>query len=340
MTSAELNRALLARQWLLDRVEVSVPDAVEHLVGLQAQATSPPYYGLAARLKGFAHDDLSAPLESGGLVRMTLMRGTVHLVTRRDAAFLRPLIQPMIERHHRGQFGRRMGEITPAQIVAAVQRELATGPKTAREIARTLGGDEEALANAVRAYAPLVQLPPRGIWGKGGQPRYAPIAVDPDPDPAPDTLVLRYLRAFGPATVMDCQMWCGLTRLKAVFERLDLLRFGDHYDVPEGPRPDPDTPAPVRFLGEYDNVLLAHADRSRIIPPGFPWGGMLAHGRYVNTLLVDGMLRGTWWLEDDTLAIRPFGELPRDEVEAEARVTAAFAGARDVRFEPALPSPA
>jgi len=140
---------------------------------------------------------------------------------------------------------------------------------------------------------------------------------------------------------MDAQKWSGLTKLKPVFERLDLMRFaGALFDLPDAPRPDPDTPAPVRFLGEYDNVLLGHADRSRIIPPGFPWGDMLAHGRFVNNVLIDGMLRATWWLDDGVLAIRPFGTIPYDEVEAEARAMAAFAGADDVRFEPALPSSA
>ena len=177
-----------------------------------------------------------------------------------------------------------------------------------------------------------------GVWGKGGTARYGELPVALETDPSVDDLVLRYLRAFGPATVMDCQRWSGLTKLKPVFERLDLLRFeGGLFDLPDAPRPDPDTPAPVRLLGEYDNVLLGHADRSRIIPPGFPWGDMLAHGRFVNNVLIDGMLRATWWLEDGVLAIRPFGAIPYDEVEAEARDMAAFAGADDVRFEPALP---
>jgi hypothetical protein len=192
---------------------------------------------------------------------MTLMRATVHMVTPRDAAFLRPLMQPAIERNHNGAFGRRMGDVRVD--AARVLRLLRDGPRTAREVAREIGGDEEAVANAVRAY--------------------------------------------------------------------------DHYDLPDAPRPDPDTPAPVRFLGEYDNVLLGHADRTRIIPPDFPWGDMLAHGRFVNNVLIDGMLRATWWLEDGVLAIRPFGTIPYDEVEAEARAMAAFAGADDVRFEPALP---
>ncbi len=330
-----LNRALLARQWLLDRVEVPILDAVEHLVGLQAQATPPPYYGLWSRLRGFEAQTLGGLIEDGSLVRMTLLRATVHMVTPRDAAFLRPLMQPAIERNHKGAFGRRMGDV---QVDAArVLLLLRDGPRTAREVAREIGGDEEAVANAVRAYAPIIQVPPRGVLGKGGIARYAPLPVPLEIEPSVEALVTRYLRAFGPATVMDCQKWCGLTRLKPVFERLDLIRLGDHYDLPDAPRPDPDTPAPVRFLGEYDNVLLGHADRRRIIPPGFPWGDMLAHGRFVNNVLIDGMLRATWWLEDGVLAIRPFGAIPYDEVEAEAREMAAFAGADDVRFEPALP---
>ena len=331
-----LNRALLARQHLLERVDMPILDAVEHLVGLQAQATPPPYYGLAARLSGFDPDELGALLEGRKLVRMALMRGTVHMVTPRDAAFLRPLVQVVIERQHQGAFGRRMGGMTIDP--GTVSELLRDGPRTGRELARALGAeDEEAIANAVRAYLPLMQVPPRGVLGKGGRALlelFEPLQAAP----SLDDLVLRYLRAFGPATVMDAQKWCGLTKLKPVFERLELEELERGlFDVPDGPRPDPDTPAPVRFLGEYDNVLLGHADRSRIIPPGFPWGGMLAHGRYVNNLLVDGMLRATWWMEGDTLAIRPFGEIPRDEVEAEAL---GVMDVRDVRFEAPLPSAA
>jgi hypothetical protein len=169
--------------------------------------------------------------------------------------------------------------------------------------------------------------------------------------------VLRYLRSFGPASAMDAQSWSGLTRLGPVLERLRprLLTFRDErgrelFDLPDGPRPDPGERAPVRFLGEYDNVLLGHADRRRVIPEGFPRGAMLAHGRFVHNLLVDGMLRATWWIEREgrrhaTLAIRPFGELSagdRDEVAREAaRVVDLVAGelpGRDVRFEPAVGS--
>jgi hypothetical protein len=280
------------------------------------------------------------------------MRGTVHLVTPRDAALLRPLVQVAIERGHNGAFGRRMGGVEPASLSAAVPELLADGPLTAREIAtalveRGIGDDVEAIGNAVRTYVPLVQLPPRGVWGASGRARYATLSawtgLDVETAPSIDDVVLRYLGAFGPATVMDAQNWSGLTKLKPVFERLrpQLATFRDVagrelFDLPDAPRPEASVPAPVRFLGEYDNVLLGHADRTRIIPVDFPWKAMLAQGRYVNNLLVDGMLRATWWLEDDALAIRPFGPLEgREEVEAEAHAVIALMGEpRELRFEP------
>ena len=352
MNARELNRALLERQLLLRRADLPVASAVEHLLGLQAQAPLPPYLGLWSRLRGFDPDVLGRMLTEREVVRLTLMRGTVHLVTPRDAALLRPLVQVAIERGHNGAFGRRMGGAEPDAVAAAAREELEAGPLTARElanalVARGIGGDVEAIGNAVRAYVPLVQLPPRGVWGKGGRARYATLSawtgLDVEAEPSIDDVVLRYLGAFGPASVKDAQNWSGLTKLAAVFERLRprLVSFSDEggrelFDLPDAPRPDGSVPAPVRFLGEYDNVLLGHADRTRIIPRDFPWDAMLAHGRYVNNLLVDGMLRATWWLEDDALAIRPHGELDeRDEVEAEARAVIELLGvAREVRFEP------
>lgn len=358
-----LNRSLLERQLLLRRIDMPVPDAVEHLLGLQAQAPKPPYYGLWSRLGRFDPHELGRMLERREVVRLTLMRGTVHLVTVRDALVLRPLVQGVVERVHNGAFGRRMGGVDPRELAVAVRELLAAGPLTARELGRRLveggiGDDVEAIGNAARVYVPLVQVPPRGVWGAGGQARYAPLESwtgrEPAAEPSTDEVVLRYLRAFGPASVADMQSWSGLTRLKEVFERLrpQLMSFGDErrrelFDLPDAPRPDPDVPAPVRFLGEYDNVLLGHADRRRIIPEEFPWRAMLADGRFVNNLLVDGMLRATWWIEHErnraTLAIRPFRKLSkpdRDEVLAEARRILDFgapdAELRDVRLEPAF----
>jgi DNA glycosylase AlkZ-like len=297
-------------------------------------------------------------------VRLTLMRGTVHLVTVADALLLRPLMQIVAVRGHNGAFKRRMGGADVHELAAAVPELLAAAPLTGRElgralVARGIGDDAEAIGNAARVHVPLVQLPPRGVWGAGGQARYATLEAwtgrDVDDQPSIDSVVLRYLGAFGPASVMDMQNWSGLTRLKAAFERLRprLLTFRDEdgrelFDLPDAPRPDPAVPAPPRFLGEYDNVLLGHADRRRIIPEDFPWRAMLAPGRFVNNLLVDGVLRATWWVEREgtrgaTLAIRPFGELSptaHDEVQAEAErmidFVAAEAARREVRFEPAV----
>jgi hypothetical protein len=269
------------------------------------------------------------------------------------------LLQPVIERSHNGAFGRRMGGADLSKLATAVRELLADEPLPARELGRRLveqeiGNDAEAIGNAARVYVPLVQLPPRGVWGAGGQAKYATLESwtgrELDCQPPIDDVVLRYLAAFGPASVMDMQKWSGLTRLKDVFERLrpGLVTFRDEngtelFDLPDAPRPGPEVPAPVRLLGEYDNVLLGHADRRRIIPEDFPWPAMLADGRFVNNLLVDGMLRATWWIERDkrraTLSIRPFRRLSRadrDKVAAEAQRMIDFAAEdserRDVRF--------
>jgi hypothetical protein len=367
LSRRDLNRALLGRQLLLERERRPIAGVVELLLGLQAQAPMPPYYGLWSRLDGFDPHELGRMLTEGEVVRLKLMRGTVHLVTVRDALLLRPLIQGVIERGHNGAFGRRMGGADPSELAAVVRELLADEPLTARELARRLlergiGDDVEAIGNATSTYAALVQLPPRGVWGKGGHARYATLETwtgrSLDGEPSIDEVVLRYLGAFGPASVMDVQNWSGLTRLAPVLERLRarLVTFADEdgrelFDLPDAPRPSADAVAPVRLLGEYDNVLLGHADRRRIVPADFPSDEMRSFGRFVNNLLVDGMLRATWWLERDgrrhaTLAIRPFGALDaaeRDEVEAEASRMLEFAAAdattRTVRFEPPVKRP-
>jgi hypothetical protein len=302
-----LNRALLARQGLLERLDRSPVELIEHLVGLQAQLPNAPYVGLQARLGRFEPDDLASLLSSRAVVRLALMRSTVHLVTARDCLALRPVVAPVLERQLWGgsQWGRRIAGIDVAALVATGRALLDERPLTGPELAQRLrerfpSYDGESMANALRNLAPLVQLPPRGIWGIGGVATLAtaetwlgaPLAADTSPAP----LVLRYLAAFGPASVQDVQAWCGLTRLGAVVERLrpQLVCFQDEagrelFDLPEAPRPDPSTPAPVRFLPEYDNVLLSHADRTRIIAP--------EHRARVFTrgsLLVDGLVRGSW----------------------------------------------
>jgi hypothetical protein len=257
-----------------------------------------------------------------------------------------------------------MGGADPEELATVVLELLDGEALTARElgtllVARRIGADVEAIGNAARVYVPLVQVPPRGVWGAGGQAKYQPLEAWAgrrlEREPSIDEVVLRYLGAFGPASVMDVQNWSGLTKLKDVLERLrpQLVTFRDErgkelFDLPDAPRPDPDVPAPVRFLGEYDNLLLGHADRRRIIPEDFPWRAMLADGRFVNNLLVDGTLRATWWIEREgkrraTLAIRPFRKFTRAEraevaEEAERMIdfAAPDAGTRDARLEPAV----
>jgi Winged helix DNA-binding domain len=357
-----LNRALLERQHLLRRAEMPVHDMVEHLVGLQAQEIMPPYIGLWSRLEGFDPNELGRLLEEREVVRLWLMRGTIHLATVRDALAFKPLTQVVAERQHRGgHYGRRMGGADIEALLETARELLAEEPLGGRELGRRLvargfGDDPEAIGNAARTHLTLVQVTPRGVWGQRGQAKLATIESwtgrELEPEPSIEEFVLRYLRAFGPASVADVQNWSGLTRLKQVVERLRtrLVVFRDEsgrelFDLPDAPRADPDVPAPVRLLGEYDNLLLGHADRTRIIPADFPWAAMLAPGRFVSNLLIDGELRATWWIEREgkasaLLGIRPFGRLSkreREDVEAEAQRMVEFAAsdanARDVRFE-------
>ena len=344
-----LNRALLDRQLLLRRADLSVVGALEHLAGLQAQAPYAPYVGLWARLAQFRTEDLAAALETRAVVRIVVMRGTIHLVSARDALWMRPLMQPVIERGFLGAYGRRLAGVNRAELTAAGRALLEERPRTSKEVGTLLlerwpNSDADALGNAIRCYAPLVQVPPRGIWGKGGVAAHTTVESwlgrNLDRDPSPEMLVTHYLTAFGPASVADLQAWSGLSGLR---ETVDLMRprlraFRDDngtdlFDLADASRPDPDTPAPVRFVPEYDNLLLSHADRSRVIAPEhrdplFTKGGFL----------VDGFLAGAWKRSRGTLHVEPFVRLAtadRDAVEEEGRRLLEFAAgeaAGDVRL--------
>jgi hypothetical protein len=329
-----LNRALLARQLLLERQPLDLEAAIEHLVGLQAQAPLAPYVGLWSRLEGFRAETLSAAILERRAVRASLMRSTVHLVTARDALTLRPLVQPVLGRGFRASpFGQRVSEVDLEPILAAGKALLDERPRTRAELAPLLVErwpeiNPDSLVYAVSYLVPLVQVPPRGVWGASGPPRWGTMEAwlgrPLDSDPSPDEMVMRYLAAFGPATVMDIQSWSGLTRLREVVERLRPRletfrddRGGELFDRPEAPRPDPDTPAPARFLPEYDNVLLGHADRTRIIPAGRRIPLPPGNGAAMGTVLLDGMFRGTWRITRDgtrsTLAIDPFEPVSASE---------------------------
>jgi hypothetical protein len=329
-----LNRATLDRQLLLRRSPLSVTAAVEHLLGLQAQNVKPPYYALAARLDGFRPERLSAAMGAREVVRIVTMRSTIHTHTAEDALTLRPLVQAARDREL-GQFRNGLTGVDLDRL-ASISRELVEAePRTMKELRETLlaewpDADPFALSIAARCTLPLVQVTPRGLWGRSGQVALTTaehwLGRAAEPVPAPDATVLRYLAAFGPASVKDMQTWAGLTRLREVFERLrpGLTTFRDEsgvelFDLPGASRPDADTPAPPRFLPEFDNLLLSHADRSRVVPAdlkGRTWQGNQAYC----TLLVDGFLSGLWKLEDGALVVEPFGRLTkaqRDEVTAE-----------------------
>ncbi|MFE0525217.1 winged helix DNA-binding domain-containing protein [Streptomyces sp. NPDC058954] len=320
-----LNRATLDRQLLLRRAPLSVADAVGHLLGLQAQNVKPPYYALAARLDGFAPEHLSEPMAAREIVRIVTMRSTIHTHTADDCLTLRPLVQPARDRElihfRKGLVGVDLGRL------AALARDLVEAePRTMKELREALAAewpeaDPQALGVAARCTLPLVQVTPRGLWGRSGQVALTTaehwLGRPAGEAPTPDAVVLRYLAAFGPASVKDMQTWAGLTRLREAFERLrpGLLTFRDAdgtelFDLPDAPRPDADTPAPPRFLPEFDNLLLSHADRTRVVPPeyrGRSWVGNTVH----RTFLVDGFLAGVWRLERDALVIEPFGRLSR-----------------------------
>jgi hypothetical protein len=329
-----LNRALLARQLLLERADLPVTDAVEHLVGLQAQEPPDPYIGLFARLEGFRPADLAELLPARRVVRTVLMRATIHLVTARDALRLRPLVQPVLTKELYGPWGRRVATMDVAAVVAAGREILAEAPLRPAQLGARLAQrwpdqDPQALAYAVRCLAPLVQVPPRGVWGAAGAPTHADAEVwlgrGLDPSPSLEDMVLRYLAAFGPATPGDIATWSRLTGMAPVVgalrPRLRTLtdeRGRELVDVPGAPLPDPDTPAPPRFLPTYDNALLSHADRSRIVAEDDR--RRLAGDAAV---LVDGFVAGTWRIarvgEAATLEVTPLRPLPRaDTADLEA----------------------
>src|SRR6266545_4678182 len=320
-----LNRATLDRQLLLRRAANSVRDAVEHLVGMQAQAPLAPYVGLWSRLRDFRADGLAGLIVSRRAVRAPLMRATVHLVTARDALALRPLVRPAHARTFAQAFGRDLAGLDREALLAAARDLLDEAPRTRAELGRLLAGrfpgrDPASLAYAVSLLLPVVQVPPRGVWGTTGPAALAPLESwlgrPVDADPAPDPVVLRYLGAFGPATVRDVQAWSGLTRLREVIERLRprLRTFRDEagaelFDLPDAPRPDP-RPVPL--------------------PPG--------NGASFGTVLVDGVFRATWAItrapERATLTVRPYPALSTSD-----SVAVTEEGARMLAFTDADATP-
>jgi hypothetical protein len=356
-----LNRATLKRQLLLEQATMAPQVAVSHLVGLQAQNPLDPYLALWSRLEHFDAAVLAELVESRSLVRIVVMRGTIHLVTADDALVLRPLMQPVLDaeiaRH--SQFAPLLVGVDIEPVVHFARSQLAERPFTGPELRAVLSErfptlHAAALSYACRCLLPLVQVPPRGMWGRSGQVNSALleswIGRSLSSPSSIDDVVVRYLAAFGPATAADASAWSRLTGMREIFDRLRprLRVFRDDrnrelFDLPDAPRPVADTPAPVRFLPEYDNVLLSHADRSRFSSdqPGALAG---AAGPYKGAVLVDGTVHAIWHSDFDkktkraTMVVEHL-RLPTSRVEAleaEAHRTVEFwhdaADVHDVRL--------
>jgi hypothetical protein len=345
-----LNRATLHRQWLIERHDATALEAIEHLVGMQAQSPLAPYVGLWSRLENFEPSELATLIENRQAVRGSMMRATIHLMSSRDFLAFRPLIQPRLEREvfQNMTYGRhRLEGLDIDAVLAAGIERMTEGPATAVQLREHLAPlwpdrDPAALAHAVRCLLPTIQTPPRGIWGKGGNPAMSTaelwLGSPVDPNPSVDDLVRRYLAAYGPASVADAQTWSGLTRLAEVFDRLDLRTYTDAesgrtlYDLPDIDLPDEDTEVPTRFLPEYDNLLLSHADRTRWIDTATRQSLTLQEILTRGTTLHNGRATALWKLtktpkSQATLEIQPLTNLPRTtrtEIESEATTLLSF----------------
>ncbi|MCC6621389.1 MAG: AlkZ family DNA glycosylase [Deltaproteobacteria bacterium] len=351
LSTRALGRALLARQMLLARADVDVVTAVRRLAGMQAQVAPPLFVGLWSRLLRVTPDDLVARVMDRSLVRGTLMRGTLHLVTADDLVAFRPTLGPTLLRSLAGTLGARLGDLDLDAVVAHARALYATGPRAFDRLRVELAqrfpdADERAPGYAVRMALPLVQVPEGAPWGWSAKAEFTPaddwlgreVPASTDDPAAARALVLRYLAAFGPASVKDAQAWSGMGGLAPAFEALrpELVVFRDArkrelFDLPDAPRPPEDTPAPVRLVAAFDNLILSHDDRTRIVPeaarPRLATKNLLIPA----TVLVDGLVDGTWtWKATKKaaeLTVVPFSRWTKAtarEVEAEGHALLAM----------------
>jgi hypothetical protein len=354
----ELNRATLARQMLLERQTLPVPAAIERLGGLQAQLPLPPYIGLWTRLRDFHRDDLARLIENRIVLKATLMRATLHLFTAEDYVRFRTTLQPVLAGAASAIARQRGVDFELDKVLKAARRFIGEKPRTFAEISDMVtklmpGHDVGAMRYTVRTHLPLVQVPITSGWSYSNKPEFTlaeswlgqPISTEDNLQ----KLVFRYLAAFGPASVTDAQTWLGL-KLKDMFEMLKpgLQTYRDEgrrelFDLPDVALPAEDVPAPVRFLPEFDNLLLSHSNRTRVIADEWRSKVYLPGLRVAATILVDGFVRGTWKIEKTkavaTLVIQPFDKLTKrdraaliEEGEGLLRFVEAKAKSFEVRF--------
>ncbi len=348
LTLRELNRATLARQMLLERASVSISTAVERLIGLQAQMAQPPYLGLWTRLSDFQRADLAKLIESHQIVKATWVRATLHLLTAADYTRFRATLQPVLEGASAEIAKRRGGsDFDRDHVLTAARTFIAETPRTFAEITTMLEAllpdvDVGSMRYTVRTHLPMVQLPTSSTWSYPGNPQFTLadswISQSFSTDSDFRALFFRYLAAFGPASATDMQTWSGLAKLKDAVEALrpELIVYRDEqnreiFDLPDMTLPDGATSVPIRFLPVYDNLLLSHTKRTRVVADSYRPKVYLPGLRVAATILVDGFVAGTWTTEKKkgiaTLTIAPF-----DTLKPQHRAALSEEGERLIRF--------
>jgi len=342
LTTRELNRALLARQFLLERSSLPMVATIERIGGLQTQYAPSGYIGLWSRMRNFRRDALTEALHQRRVIQGTLLRSTIHMVSASDYWLYLAAIRQARQDWWRRVTRHQISELDMEAAVGALREQLAKGPRRADELRGILAerGMPPFAFGGVAQWLEMVRVPPSGTWEQRRADLYGiaeawirPAAHD---EPAGlEHLIRRYLGAFGPASVREIADWGGIphTKLVPVLERMSLRHFRDEkgkelIDLPRAPLPDADSPAPVRFLPTWDATLLVHARRTQILPEKYRplvFNSRTPHS--VPTFLIDGAVAGTWRVEHDRVELQPFEPIPksvRPEVDEEAQRLAAF----------------
>jgi hypothetical protein len=333
-----LNRATLARQMLLRRESVSAVEAIERLGGMQAQDPAPPFVGLWSRIEGFDPDELRRAIADAEVVRATLLRGTLHLFSRRDYLRYRATLQAMLLAAASSNLRGQLDGLDVDATLAATRELLEEAPRTQSELraelhARFPEASDRALGLIARCGAPMVMRPVDHPWSFPRDSAFVlasqALGAEPDAAERPEELVRRCLAAFGPASATDVRTWSGLAgvakTVDAMRDELVVFRLGrrELFDLPDAPRPGPDAEAPVRYLPEFDNLLLSHADRTRVIDDEHRPFVFSKNLRVKATFLVDGRVAGTWSVKRSrnvaTLTLVPFAKLAKGTLRSLVR---------------------